>query len=369
MRILVTGAKGFIGKNLIVALKSRGFSEIDEFDMDRSPSLLDQYCGKANFVFHLAGVNRSFDSTDFLEGNVDLTVKLTECLKRKGNLCPILYSSSVQATLDNEYGKSKKAAEDVLITYSNEMQVKVFLYRLPNVFGKWCRPNYNSVVATFCHNIAGDLPIKIDDPEKTINLVSIDDLTDEFIRVLKNQEEESSGYLKVPDIHPISLTKLSECISSFRECEAQLTVPNLSEAFTRKLYSTYLTYLPEPKLRYPLKMNRDHRGSFTEFMRFPNYGQLSVNIINPGITKGNHWHNGKCERFLTVSGNGVIQLRKINTGQLMEFEVSAAMLEVIEIPPGYTHNISNTGDTDMVVLIWANEGFDSENPDTYYLEV
>lgn len=369
MRILVTGAKGFIGKNLILTLKSQGFSEIDDFDADSSLSLLDEFCSHADFVFHLAGVNRSDDINDFRKGNVDFTVKLIECLKRQGNLCPILYSSSVQAALDNVYGQSKKEAEDVLLAYSKEMLVKVFLYRLPNVFGKWCRPNYNSVVATFCHNTANDLPITINDPEKSIHLVYIEDLTEEFLRVLKKTKEICSGLCEVPVIHQISLIRLAESIKSFQECRKQLTVPNLSDAFTGKLYSTYLTYLPEPELRYQLKMNSDHRGSFTEFMRLPDYGQISVNIIKPGITKGNHWHSGKCEKFLTINGRGVIYLRGIHSDRVIEFVVSAEMLELVEIPPGYAHSILNTGDTDMVVLIWANEGFNKDNPDTYYMEV
>lgn len=380
MNILVTGAKGFIGRNLIAELnnikegKTRGYGispdlTLYEYDVDTDPSLLDGYCKEADFVFHLAGVNRPKEQSEFMEGNLGFTSTLLDSLKRHGNNCPVMLSSSIQAELDNPYGVSKKAGEDLLFNYGKESGAEVLIYRFPNVFGKWCRPNYNSAVATFCHNISHDLPILVNDRSVRMTLVYIDDVMKELISALEGKPNRVDRFCKVPVDHNITLGEIVDLIYSFKESRKNLQVADLSDAFTKKLYSTYLSYLPEDGFSYPLKMHVDERGSFTEFLKSPERGQVSVNISKPGITKGQHWHHTKNERFLVVSGKGVIRFRKIDEKKVYEYFVSGDKLEVVDIPVGYTHNIENLGETDMVTVMWVNEVFDPENPDTYFLPV
>ena len=369
MKILVTGAKGFIGKNLVAELKNRKYMDIFEYDKDTNPNLLDEYCKNANFVFHLAGVNRPKEQSEFMEGNFGFTSILLDTLKKYHNNCPVMISSSIQAELDNPYGKSKKAGEDLLFEYGKETGAKVLVYRFPNVFGKWCRPNYNSAVATFCYNISHNLPITINDPNVVMRLVYIDDVVDELINALNGKENRVGNFCEVPIVHTIKLGEIADLLYSFKKSREERSIPDMSDAFTKKLYSTYLSYLPENQFSYELKMNVDNRGSFTEFIKTPERGQVSINISKPGITKGNHWHHTKNEKFLVVSGKGVIRFRKVDSDDIIEYYVSGDKLEVVDIPPGYTHNIENLGDTDMVTIMWANECFDPEKPDTYYLEV
>ena len=369
MKILVTGSKGFIGKNLIVELNNRNYIDIYEYDVETDPVLLDKYCKEADFVFHLAGVNRPKNQLEFMEVNFGFTSTLLDTLKKHNNICPIMISSSIQAKLDNPYGRSKKAVEDLLFNYSKETGSKVLIYRFPNVFGKWCRPNYNSAIATFCHNIAHDLPITVNDPKVVMNLVYIDDVVDELINALEGKENRKGDFCEVPVVYTVTLGKIVELIYSFKKSREERSIPDMSDEFTKKLYSTYLSYLPKDQFSYELKMNVDNRGSFTEFIRTQDRGQVSVNISKPGITKGNHWHHTKNEKFLVVSGKGVIRFRKVDSDEVIEYFVSGDKLEVVDIPTGYTHNIENLGDTDMVTIIWANEPFDPEKPDTYYLEV
>ena len=369
MKILVTGAMGFIGKNLIAELRNRKYDDIFEYDRDTDSSLLDEFCKEADFVFHLAGVNRPKEQSEFMEGNFGFTSDLLNSLKKHNNACPVMISSSIQAELNNPYGESKKAGEDLLLDYGVETGAKVLVYRFPNVFGKWCRPNYNSAVATFCHNIAHDLPIQVNDPNLVMNLVYIDDVVNELIEALEGNENRVGEFCEVPVVHTITLGEIVDLICSFKKSREDRSVPNMSDAFAKKLYSTYLSYLPEDQFSYDLKMNVDQRGSFTEFIKTPERGQVSVNISKPGITKGNHWHHTKNEKFLVVSGKGVIRFRKIDSDEVLEYFVRGDKMEVVDIPTGYTHNIENLGDTDMVTIMWANESFDPEQPDTYYLEV
>lgn len=369
MKILVTGSNGFVGKNLVCELKNRGYGELYLYDVDTDPSLLDTYCRECEFVYHLAGVNRPQDPKEFMEGNYGFTSLLLNALKRHDNKSPILISSSIQAELDNPYGRSKKAGEDLLFAYAKEVGAPVFVFRLPNVFGKWCRPNYNSAVATFCHNIAHDLPITVNDPSVVMNLVYIDDVVDSFIKTLGSDVLQEGGYCKVPTVHTTKLGDIVKLLHQFKESRKTLSVPNMGNSFEKVLYSTYLSYLPQDCFSYPLKMNIDNRGSFTEIIRTDERGQFSVNISKPGITKGNHWHHTKNEKFLVVSGEGIIRFRKIGTKEVIEYPVSGDNLEVVDIPPGYTHNISNTGETDMVTFMWANEPFNPDKPDTMYEEV
>lgn len=369
MKILVTGAKGFIGKNLIAELRNRKFEEIFEFDVDTDIVLLDKYAKECDFVFHLAGINRPDNEKEFMEGNYGFTTVLLNKLKHHGNKSPILITSSIQAELDNPYGKSKKAGEDVLFSYEQETGGKALIYRLPNVFGKWSRPNYNSAVATFCHNIAHDLDITVNDPAVVMNLVYIDDVVDEFINALKDKGNKIDRYYSVPVVHTTTLGKIVDLIESFKENRKDLSVPNMSNELEKKLYSTYLSYLPEDEFSYPLKMNQDERGSFTEFIRTPDRGQVSVNISKPGVVKGNHWHHTKNEKFLVVQGEGVIRFRKIDSDEVIECHVAGKKLEVVDIPVGYTHNIENLGHGDMITIMWVNECFDPTKMDTHYLEV
>lgn len=369
MKILVTGAKGFVGKNLVAELRNRGYVEILECDIDTSPATLDEYTQQCEFIYHLAGVNRPKDEKEFMEGNFGFTSDLLELLKKYNNKAPVIITSSIQAKLDNPYGKSKKAGEDLLFSYEKETEAKVLVYRLPNVFGKWCRPNYNSAVATFCNNIANGLPIQVNDPNVEMNLVYIDDVINEFINALENKENQKDNFCYVEITHTIKLGKIVDLINSFKESRHTRSIPDMSDAFTKKLYSTYLSYLKEDDFSYPLKMNIDNRGSFTEFIKTSDRGQVSINISKPGITKGNHWHHTKNEKFLVVSGTGIIKFRRIDSDEIIKCQVSGEKMEVVDIPTGYTHNIINTGDTDMVTVMWANEAFDPEKPDTFYLEV
>ncbi|WP_443659363.1 capsular polysaccharide biosynthesis protein CapF [Clostridium algidicarnis] len=369
MKILVTGARGFVGKNLIAELNNRGYKEIYEFDIDTDKSLLDEYAKNCEFIFHLAGVNRPKDEKEFMEGNFGFTSELLNLLKKHNNKAPILITSSIQAERDNPYGNSKRAGEELLLNYSKETGAKALIYRLANLFGKWSRPNYNTVVATFCYNIARDLNIQLNSPEAELTLCYIDDVVDEFIKSLEGNPTKDNDYCNVPVVHEIKLGDLANRIKSFRDSRSNLIVPNMEDALTKKLYSTYLSFLPEDEFSYDLKMNCDNRGSFTEFIRTPERGQVSVNVSKPGITKGNHWHHTKNEKFLVVSGTGVIRFRNIDSKEIIEYKVSGQKLEVVDIPTGYTHSIVNIGDTDMVTVMWANEAFNPEKPDTYFLEV
>ncbi|MEN6619958.1 MAG: capsular polysaccharide biosynthesis protein CapF [Smithella sp.] len=369
MQILVTGAQGFIGKNLIAELNNRGYTDIFTYDLDTAPKLLDIYTQECHFVFHLAGVNRPEDDSEFMKGNYGFTSTLLGSLRKNNNKAPILITSSIQAELDNPYGKSKKAGEDLMFAYSKETGAQTLIYRLPNVFGKWCRPNYNSAVATFCNNIARGIPIRVNDPNVTMNLVYIDDVVNEFIRALDGWENKKDNLCHVDTVYTIKLGEIVDLLNLFKKSRDDRSIPDMSDVFTKKLYSTYLSYLPEDKFSYPLKMNIDNRGSFTEFIKTADRGQVSINISKPGITKGNHWHNTKNEKFLVVSGQGLIKFRKVDSREIIEYYVSGDKLEVVDIPTGYTHTIINTGHTDMVTVMWANEAFDPGKPDTYYMEV
>lgn len=370
MRILVTGAKGFIGRNLIAELNNRGYETIYQYDMDSDPEHLKTYVKNCDFVFHLAGVNRPQNEEEFMEGNFGFTSYLLDSLRKHGSKAPVLITSSIQALQDNPYGRSKKAGEELLFQYQKETGVQVYVYRLQNVFGKWCRPNYNSVVATFCHNIANDLPINVNDREHLISLVHVDDVVNTFISAMEGNETcARDGLYYVRDVYPVKLGAIADLIYTFRASRENLQVPDMADLLSRKLYSTYLSYLPTENFSYPLSMNADSRGSFTEFFKSPERGQISVNISKPGITKGNHWHHTKNEKFLVVSGQGLIRFRKIDEDRIIEYRVSGENLKVVDIPPGYTHNISNVGDSDLVTVMWASEVFDPEKPDTYPLQV
>lgn len=382
MKVLVTGAQGFIGRNLVSQLhniqhgKARHYGIqgdeliVFEYDIDSDPSELDIYCKQADFVFNLAGVNRPKEPSEFMHGNFGFASTLLDTLKKYGNTCPVMISSSTQAALDNPYGESKRAGEQLVFDYGRETGAKVLVYRFPNVFGKWCRPNYNSAVATFCNNIAHDLPIQVNDPSVVMNLVYVDDVVDELISALDGREHRKDDYCEVPVVHTITLGCIVDLIKSFRGMPENLDVPDLGDAFTKKLYSTYLSYLPAGRFRYPLRMNVDARGSFTEIIRTADRGQFSVNISKPGITKGQHWHHTKNEKFVVVSGHGLIQLRRIGSEEVINFEVSGEKIEVVEMIPGYTHNIVNLSETDdLVTFMWCNECFDPNRPDTYFEKV
>ena len=359
MRILITGAKGFVGKNLCVSLPEH---ELFQFDIDTESSLLDDYCRDAEFVFHLAGINRPKDPKEFIDGNLGFTATLLGTLKKHGNACPIVISSSIQAALENPYGQSKRAAEGVLREYGEETGARIIIYRFPNLFGKWCRPNYNIAIATFCYNIARGQPITISDPETELTLAYIDDVIDEFKHALDGNPTE-------PVMYKVTLGYIVELLKGFKDSRKTLSVPDTGNPFIKKLYATYLSYIPENEFAYPLKMNLDNRGNFTETLRTEHHGQFSVNITRPGVVRGNHWHHTKIEKFLAVSGEGLIRLRNINNCEVIEYHISGKKLEFIDIPPGYTHNIENTGNIDLITLIWCNELFDPERPDTIYLEV
>ena len=385
MNILITGAKGFVGKNLTAALQNikdgkdrtrpdLHIEEIFEYDVDMDPVLLDGFCQKADFVFNLAGVNRPQNSSEFMEGNFGFASTLLETLKKYHNTCPVLLSSSIQATCvgryDSDYGRSKKAGEDLFFRYEEETGAQVFVYRFPNLFGKWCRPNYNSAVATFCNNIANDLPIQVNDPSVELELLYIDDLVTEMMDVLEgraHKDEANPAFYRVPTTHRVTLGEIVDLLHAFRTQPETLTMPEIPKnSFAKKLYSTYLSYLPKEKVSFPLKMNVDARGSFTELLRTEKFGQFSVNISKPGITKGQHWHHTKWEFFIVVSGRGLIQQRKIGSDEVLNFEVSGEQIQAVHMLPGYTHNIINLSDTeDLVTVMWANECFDPKKPDTF----
>lgn len=378
MKILITGSKGFVGKNLVATLRniaegkdrSRNLSPdltIFEYDLDTEPTFLQKWAQECDFVFHLAGVNRPKEQSEFMEGNFGFTDTLLRALE--GNPCPVMLSSSIQAELDNPYGQSKLAGEGLLREYGTRTGADILIYRFPNLFGKWCRPNYNSVTATFCHNIAHGLPIQINNPAVELRLVYIDDLVEEMLCALQGRPHREDEFCVVPVEHRVTLGRMAELIQSFRDSREKNEVIDTSDAFTQKLYATYLSYLPKESFSYPLHMNVDARGSFTEIIRTAERGQFSVNISKPGITKGNHWHHSKNEKFLVVSGRGVIRFRQIHSDEVLEYFVSGEKLEVVDIPTGYTHNIENLGDTDMVTFMWASECFDPNKPDTYFLEV
>lgn len=371
MNILITGANGFVGRNMKVRLNAMKDSEFDilEFDIDNSMDELKEMAGKADIVCHFAGVNRPRENEEFRTGNYELTSQLTQFLMDAGNHVPVIMTSSIQAQLGNPYGVSKKQAEDALIEYSEKTGASVYLFRLPNLFGKWSRPNYNSVVSTFCYNIANGKEIQISDRSNEVEFAYIDDVIDKFMAVINDEVKPSGHYCEVDTTYTKTLGELADLIYSFRKSREDRSVPDMSDGFTKALYSTYLSYLPEDAFGYPLKMNIDDRGSFTEIIRTPERGQVSVNISKPGITKGNHWHDTKTEKFLVVNGRGVIRFRKIGDDNVIEYRVNGEEMRVIDIPPGYTHNIENTGDTDMVTVMWANECFDPQHPDTFYEEV
>ena len=366
MRILVTGANGFIGKNLIAELKNRGYEEIYPVDIDTPHEDLVDYCKHCEFVFHLAGVNRPENVEEFMVGNFGFTGVLLDELKAAGNKAPVLITSSVQAKLDNPYGISKKAGEDLMFSYSKETGAPVFVYRLTNVFGKWSRPNYNSAVATFCNNIAAGLPIKVNDPSVVMKLVYIDDVVDEFIAAMLGKANIVEGFGTVPVEHTIELGKIADLIYSFKESRKDFSVPDFSNEFEKKLYSTYLSFLPKDEFAYTLDKKCDNRGSFTEFIRTNDRGQVSVNVAKPGITKGNHWHHTKNEKFLVVSGEAEIAFRKVGDTEVITYRVTGDEMKVVDIPCGYTHNIKNVGETDLVTVMWANEAFNPDKPDTYF---
>ena len=363
MKILITGAGGFIGKNLVATLQTIGGHEIFEYHHSASLETLEKFCRECEFVFHLAGVNRPKNSEEFTTGNKDFTAELVKLLERAENNSPIIFTSSTQVELDNFYGRSKLAAEKILNTHGEKTSARILIYRLTNVFGKWCRPNYNSAVATFCFNVARNLPLQINDPSREMTLIYIDDLIKEFLRVLDGDEPKTIPTYKK------NLRELAELIQSFPKTRKNLSIPDQTDALTKKLYSTYQSYLPEENFSYALKMHKDDRGSFSEFVRTNGQGQFSANVIKPHITKGNHWHHSKHEKFLVVAGEGVIRFRQIFSDKIFEYKVSGTNHEVVDVPPGYTHSIENTGETDMTVIIWANENFNPDVPDTYYLKV
>ncbi|TEB08220.1 NAD dependent epimerase/dehydratase family protein [Pelotomaculum schinkii] len=366
--VVVTGANGFIGKNLCATLQQQGEYQLLKVTRKTTTEVLYGYLKECDFIFHLAGVNRPQDEKEFFEVNADFTAQLVQILKENNRKVPIVYTSSIQVDRDNPYGQSKKLGEQALLEYA-KTGAPVYIYRLTNIYGKWSRPDYNSVVATFCHNIARDLPIKIDNSDAEINLCYIDDVVEEFLRALEGNPTVQGDHCIVPVSHPITVGALADTIRSFKESRNDLFIADMSNPLVKNLYSTYLSFLPEDAFSYPLKMNVDNRGSFTEIIRTPERGQVSVNITKPGITKGNHWHHSKNEKFLVVSGTGVIRFRKVGADEVLEYHVSGDKMETVDIPPGYTHNIENTGDTDLVTIMWANEPYNPEKPDTYFLEV
>ncbi len=369
MKILVTGSDGFIGKNLIHTLKHTTNHDVLEINRETSKQAQADYLKQADIIYHLAGVNRPHHNAEFMIGNKELTAKMIEQLESLENYPPIVFSSSIQAELGNQYGKSKRAAEQAIKMYSKKNEVPCYIYRLPNVFGKWSKPNYNSVIATFCYRIARDEEIEIHDRKTELSLVYIDDVLKEFIGILNGKTFKENIYYSIPIIYKEDLGWIAALIYSFKESRKTKVLPNLSDSFTKKLYSTYLSYLPEDAFSYPLITHEDARGSFTEFLKSSEAGQVSINVSKAGVTKGEHWHQTKAEKFLVVKGKGLIKLRAIYSDEVIEYEVSDEKLEVVDIPVGYTHSITNTGDEDMVTVMWVNEIYDPTTSDTYPLEV
>ena len=368
--ILITGAGGFIGKNLVATLKTAGYTDLMLFERDDTPETLADYAARAGFVFHLAGINRPKNPSEFYAGNAGLTETLLALLDKAGNKAPVLVTSSTQAALDNDYGKSKAQAEQAIFAHGQTTGAPVYVFRLPGVFGKWCRPNYNSMVATFCHNSANELPLSVRDPEYQLPLVYIDDVVASFVAALDGNCTREGDYCVVPVVHETTLGHLAETIEGFARNRETLDVPDQTPgSLEQKLYSTWLSYLPADRFSYPLNMHCDNRGSFTEFLHTPAHGQVSINISRPGIVKGNHWHHSKNEKFLVVKGTGVIRFRALDSTEVIEYHVSGDKLEVVDIPTGYTHNIENVGEDDMVTVMWANEVFDPDHPDTFFLPV
>ena len=368
--ILITGAGGFIGKNLVATLKTAGYTDLMLFERDDPPETLAEYAARAGFVYHLAGINRPKDPSEFYAGNAGLTETLLSLLDKAGNKAPVLVTSSIQAALDNDYGKSKAQAEQAIFAHGQATGAPVYVFRLPGVFGKWCRPNYNSVVATFCHNSANGLPLSVRDPEYRLPLVYIDDVVTSFVAALDGNCTREGDYCVIPVVHETTLGHLAETIEGFAKNRETLDVPDQTPgSLEQKLYSTWLSYLPADRFSYPLNMHCDNRGSFTEFLHTPAHGQVSINISKPGIVKGNHWHHSKNEKFLVVKGTGVIRFRALDSTEVIEYHVSGDKLEVVDIPTGYTHNIENVGEDDMVTVMWANEVFDPDHPDTFFLPV
>ncbi len=399
MNILVTGAKGFVGRNLCENLKNIRdgknrtrpalcVENVFEYDLDTDPALLDEYCAKADFVFNLAGVNRPKEQSEFMQGNFGFASTLLDTLKKHGNTCPVMLSSSIQATLigrygQSDYGKSKLAGEELFFAYAKETGAPVLVYRFPNLFGKWCRPNYNSAVATFCHNTAHDLPLTVNDPATELELLYIDDLVEEMLDALEGHPHrcdydglapvfgQEGRYCAAPVTHKVTLGEIVALLDAFKAQPATLLMPEIpAGSFAKKLYSTYLSYLPKEKAAFALKQNTDARGSFTELLKTENCGQFSVNVSLPGITKGQHWHNTKWEFFIVVSGHGLIQQRRVDSEEVLEFEVWGDKPTAVQMLPGYTHNIINLSDSEnLVTLMWANEQFDPTHPDTFGLPV
>lgn len=382
MNLLITGAHGFVGKNLVATLaavrdgkdKTRGIQEdlnIWECTRSTTPEQLEECCVRADFVIHLAGINRPLHETEFETGNGGFTRQIIDLLMRRSTPCPVLLSSSIQAEQDNPYGRSKRTAEEIVQCYGEKTGAATYIYRLPNLFGKWCRPNYNSVVATFCHNIARDLPIQVRDPKAVVTLSYIDDVVDEFCRCLLGTPTRAGTFCVIPTTYSVSLEQLVQLLHRFKEQPKTLVIPEIpQDSFEKKLYSTYLSYLPKDAIAFPLKMNCDARGSFIELLKTEHCGQVSVNISKPGITKGQHWHHSKWEFFIVVAGKGLIQQRNLGTDEVLDFYVSGEKMQAVHMLPGYTHNIINLSDTeDLVTVMWANEPFDPHHPDTYFEEV
>lgn len=383
--ILITGSGGFVGRNLVATLQTRGYTDLMLFEKDDTPETLAEYCRRAAFVVHLAGINRPKDPSEFYTGNAGLTDTMLSLLEEAGSQAPVLVTSSIQAALDNDYGKSKLQAEQAIFAHGQRTGAPVFVFRMEGIFGKWCRPNYNSVVATFCHNVANGLPIQVRDPAYSLPLVYIDDVVACILDAMEKGEavRDEQSICRIHPVHTVTLGQLAETIQGFAKARGgkaaaalgtdglpTLAVPDLADgSFEKKLYSTYLSYLPTDQFAYDLNMHCDNRGSFTEFLRTPERGQVSVNISKPGIVKGNHWHHTKNEKFLVVKGEGVIRFRQIFSDEVIEYRVSGEKLQVVDIPCGYTHNIENVGDGEMVTVMWANEAFDPEHPDTFAMQV
>ena len=368
MKVLITGAKGFLGKNLVSNLKLNRDITIYEYDRDNTLDDLDYYTSNCDFVFHLAGVNRPKDNSEFMEGNFGFTNTLLDYLKKNNNKSPIMISSSIQAKLDNDYGKSKKAGEELLFKYGKDNNVDVFVYRFPNLFGKWCRPNYNSAVATFCNNIANDLPIQVNDEKTELTLAYVDDVCEELINCMNNKQTTDGIYCKVPIEYKKTLGEITKLLYSFKNNEKGIMVPSTGDEFTKKLYATYISYVPLKKMVVDLEEHKDERGVFCELVRTKEAGQVSISTTNPDIVRGGHYHNTKMERFIVVKGKAKIKFEHVITHETYEFEVSEDKLQYVTIPVGYQHSINNIGDKELVLIIWANELFDKEKPDTFVME-